>query len=52
MLMILIVLLIVAVIGGGFGQSRWGYVGWSPLGLILIVFLILWLTGNLHGLHR
>jgi hypothetical protein len=45
---ILVVLLVLAVVGGGLGHSRWGYAGWSPLGVILALFLVLWLTGNLH----
>jgi hypothetical protein len=35
------------VAGGGWGYSRYGYVGFSPLALILIILLVLWLTGNL-----
>jgi hypothetical protein len=46
--MILVVLLVVALAGGGWGHSRVGYVGWSPAGLIVLVFVIFWLTGNLH----
>jgi hypothetical protein len=45
---LLVVLLVLAVVGGGWGHSRWGYAGWSPLGVILALFLVLWLTGNLH----
>ncbi len=45
---ILIVLLVLALVAGGMGHSRWGYAGWSPLGVILAVFVVLWLTGNLH----
>jgi hypothetical protein len=48
MFTILIVLLLVALIGGGFGHSRVGYAGWSPAGLIVLVLLIMWLTGNLR----
>lgn len=48
MITILLIILIIALIGGGVGHSRFGYAGWSPLGLILVVFLILWLTGYLH----
>ena len=32
---------------GGYGSRRgWGYYGWSPLGLIILVILVLALTGN------
>ena len=32
----------------GYGSSRgWGYYGWSPLGLLILIVLILALTGNL-----
>jgi hypothetical protein len=45
---LLIILLIVAVVFGGFGTTRgWGYYGWSPLGLVVLILLILLLTGNL-----
>lgn len=46
---ILIVLLVLALVGGGFGHSRVGYVGWSPAGIIVGVLLVLWFTGYLHG---
>lgn len=45
---LLIVLLIVAVGGGTWGHSRYGAAGWSPAGLLVLVLVILWLTGNLH----
>jgi hypothetical protein len=45
---ILMVLLVLALGGGGWGQSRYGYVGWSPLGIILVVIFVFWFTGNLH----
>jgi hypothetical protein len=45
----LIVCLVLAIGGGGWGHSRYGYVGWSPAGLILLVLLVLWLTGALHA---
>jgi hypothetical protein len=45
---LLIILLVVAVLFGGFGSSRgWGYYGWSPVGIIVVILLILLLTGNL-----
>lgn len=47
--LILIILLLFAIGGGGWGHSRYGALGWSPAGLIVIVLLILMLTGNLHS---
>ena len=45
---LLVVLLLLALLGGGYGHSRgWGFYGWSPLGLIILIVLILALTGNL-----
>lgn len=46
--MILILLMVVALAGGGWGYSRYGYVGWSPAGLIVLLFVVFWVTGNLH----
>ena len=48
LMIILIVLLVAALAGGGFGHSRFGYAGWSPAGIIIVVLLALYLTGNLH----
>jgi hypothetical protein len=45
---ILIVCLVLALGGGGWGHSRYGYIGWSPAGLIVLVLVVLWLTGGLH----
>lgn len=47
--LILVLLLLFAIGGGGWGYSRYGALGMSPAGLILLVILILALTGNLHG---
>ncbi len=49
LMIILIVFLLLALGGGGWGHSRYGYVGWSPAGLILLVVVVLWMTGRLHG---
>ena len=49
LMIILFVLLLVALAGGGWGHSRYGYVGWSPAGLIVLVLVIFWLTGHLHA---
>ena len=48
LLMIFVVLLVLSVAGGGWGYSRYGYVGWSPAGLILLVFVIMLFTGNIR----
>jgi Protein of unknown function (DUF3309) len=49
LLTVLVILLLLALLGGGYGSSRgWGYYGWSPLGLIILIVLILALTGNLN----
>ncbi len=45
---IIITLLILSLAGGGWGYSRWGYVGFSPAGVVLLVLLLLWLTGHLR----
>lgn len=50
LMVLLIVVLVVALAGGGFGHSRFGYAGWSPAAIILVVLLGLWLTGNLGHL--
>ncbi|MGA7119297.1 MAG: hypothetical protein WBY94_04325 [Polyangiaceae bacterium] len=48
-MVVLIVVLLFALGGGGWAHSRYGYVGWSPAGLILLVLAVLWFTGNLHS---
>ncbi|MFI5299798.1 MAG: DUF3309 family protein [Polyangiales bacterium] len=45
---LLIVCLVFALGGGAWGHTRYGYTGWSPAGLLLLVLVVLWLTGNLH----
>jgi hypothetical protein len=46
MLTLLLILLLVALVGGGLGHSRFGYAGWSPAGILLLVVLVLFLTGT------
>ncbi len=48
LMIILVVFLLLSLAGGGWGHSRYGYAGWSPAGLILLVMMVLWFTGNLH----
>jgi hypothetical protein len=49
MFLILFVVLLVALLGGGWGHPRYGYASWSPAGLVLLVLLLLWLTGSFNG---
>ncbi len=46
---ILLVVLVLALAGGGYGHSRVGYASWSPAGVIALVLVVLWVTGNLHA---
>ncbi len=48
LLTILVILLLLALLGGGWGHSRYGYASWSPVGLIVLILVILALTGALH----
>lgn len=48
LMIILLLLFVVALAGGGYGHSRYGYVGWSPAGLVLLVVVGLWVTGYLR----
>ncbi len=48
MLTLLIILLVLSAVFGGWGHRRWGYTGWSPLGIVAILLVVLWLTGNLR----
>lgn len=45
---ILLILLVAALAGGGWGHSRYGYAGWSPAGILIVILLVLLLTGRLH----
>lgn len=47
LLLILMVVLVASLIGGGYGHSRVGYVGWSPAGIIVVILLVLFFTGHL-----
>ncbi|MDB4945902.1 MAG: hypothetical protein JWP97_5436 [Labilithrix sp.] len=45
---LLIVLLVLALGGGGWGHSRYGAASWSPLGIIVLILVVMFFTGNLH----
>ncbi len=49
LLTILVIVLIVSLVGGGFGHSRVGLVGWSPAGIVLLILAILFFTGRIHS---
>jgi Protein of unknown function (DUF3309) len=49
MFLILFIVLLVALLGGGWGHPRYGYASWSPAGLVVLVLLLLWLTGSFNG---
>jgi len=44
---ILLVLVVLSLIGGGVGQSRFGYAGWSPAGILILIVVVLFFTGRL-----
>ncbi len=46
---ILLVVLVISLLGGGLGHSRFGYAGWSPAAILVAIIVVLWLTGSLHG---
>ncbi len=48
-LTVLLVLLAIALVGGGVGHSRMGVTGWSPAGLLVIVLAVLYFSGHLRG---
>lgn len=45
---LLMVFLVLALAGGGWGHSRYGYAGWSPAGILVVAIAVLFFTGNLH----
>jgi hypothetical protein len=48
LMIILIVLVVAALAGGGLGHRRYGYAGWSPAAILVVVLLALYFTGHLH----
>ncbi|HEX3776254.1 MAG TPA: hypothetical protein VHV51_17400 [Polyangiaceae bacterium] len=46
MLTILLILLVIALLGGGLGHARYGYVGWSPAGVVVLILLLWLITGH------
>ncbi len=46
MFTILLIILVLSLVGGGLGHSRFGYIGWSPAGLLIVILLLLMFTGH------
>ena len=46
LLTIVLVLVVLALIGGGIGHSRYGYAGWSPAGILIVVLALVFFTGH------
>jgi len=47
LLTLLVILLVVALLGGGVGYNRFGYAGWSPAGIVVVILLVMLLMGRL-----
>ena len=46
MLTILLIVLLIAVLGGGLGYGRFGAAGWSPAAIIAVILLVMLLLGR------
>lgn len=46
MFTILLIILVLALVGGGVGHSRYGYAGWSPAGILVVILLVMLFTGH------
>jgi hypothetical protein len=44
---LLIILLVVMLLGGGMAHGTYGWAGWSPAGIVILVLLFMLLTGRL-----
>lgn len=47
MLTILVVVLVIALLGGGFGHGKFGVAGWSPAAIIAVILVLMLLTGKM-----
>jgi hypothetical protein len=47
MTLLIVLLLVLALVGGGFGHSRYGYAGWSPAAILIVILVVLALSGRL-----
>ena len=46
LMLILVILLVMALVGGGVGHSRVGALGWSPAGIVLLILVVLLFSGH------
>ena len=46
LMMILLAVLVLALLGGAVGHSRYGYAGWSPAGIMVVILLLWFFTGH------
>jgi hypothetical protein len=47
MLTILIIVLLIALLGGGLGHGKFGPAGWSPAAIIAVILVVMLLTGRM-----
>ncbi len=47
MLTILIIVLLIALLGGGLGHGKFGAAVWSPAAIIAVVLVVMLLTGRM-----
>jgi hypothetical protein len=48
LLLVLVILLVLALVGGGVTYNRCSYGSFSPVAVILLILLVLWLAGYLR----
>jgi hypothetical protein len=46
LMMILLAVLVFALLAGAVGHSRYGYAGWSPAGVMVVILLLWFFTGH------
>lgn len=46
MLLLVLVILVLVIFDGGAGRSRWGWIAWSPLLMVLGILIIYLLTST------
>lgn len=47
MLTILVILVLLAILGGGVGHRKMGLAGWSPAAIIVVILIFMLLTNRL-----